>query len=250
MSAASRSKPVFDHFQDDLDDLEDHPEDYYLSPVMGYDDWADDSDDEGEEVEWNAGITDFALFDSDRRRAQEEHDSLPSKWDDFMTSQESAFRRSERRIRSYSMPDTTKPPLPVEVEDVPDLTPDHSPSLRDDMDVDSFHGPSAPRPVVPSYLTITVSPPEGDQGSSSESDENLPLSFFIKRSAQRKQERRKLERPGLQYSRTLSGKVHVWRRPSWYLYPVGEDAEAERRAENGVSKKGPSDPAAERSRRS
>jgi hypothetical protein len=246
-SAASKAKPTPSYFEDDV---EDHPEDHFLSPMYEYDDWADDSDDDGEEIEWDAGITDFALFDSDRRRAQEEHDSLPSKWKGFRSEQQAALERAVHRSRAQSAPETTRPPLPMDA--VPGLTPDSSPNLKDDLDVESFHGQSSARPVVPSYLTITVTPPDDDDDAdvedSIESDEDLPLSFYINRANRRRQERRKLERPGLRSSRTLSGKVHVWQRPDWHIYKIGEDPDAERKAEICAAKN-PCDGEAERGRR-
>lgn len=47
-----------------LHDLDNHPDQHFLTPIEMYDaeDWASDSEDE-EDIEWDAGITDFALFD-------------------------------------------------------------------------------------------------------------------------------------------------------------------------------------------
>ena len=82
-----------------------------------------------------------------------------------------------------------------------------------------------------SYVTITITPPPEDERTFDEEDD-LPLTFHYHRPSERKQVKDKVQRPGLTHSRTLSGKVHVWRRPSWHIYPVREDAEAEGEAES------------------
>ena len=209
-------------------DLNDNPEYHFLSPIQmyEYEDWAEDSDSDAEEVEWDAGITDFALFDDDRRRAQENNRPLPSKWNGMLAQQTSALQRAVARNRADSDPYPLSATQPSSDDEVPNLTPDVSPDLRDDLDVESYHGQSVSRPSVPNYLTITVTPPEGDD----DDDEDLPLSYY----AARKQHRppnRKLDRPGLRHSRTMSGRAHTWTRPS--MLTVGEDSEAEERAEHG-----------------
>lgn len=226
-------QPPGDPFEDELNR---HPENYFLSPVQmyEYDDWASDSDDDPEEVAWDAGITDFALFDKDRRRAQEKHEQVPGRWDGLLASQASALHRAVQRRRADSDP---KPlPRTPPKDDIPQLTPDNSPDLRDDFDI---HAHCRPRPIRPSYLRMKISPPlpHEDEDSFDEDDDDdsddddLPVAYLVERARQRRSLARKAERPGLRFSRTMSGKVHVWRRPSSHIYPLGEDAEAERRAE-------------------
>lgn len=231
ISATPQHEFTHGAFEDDLDN---HPEDHFLSPIQmyEYEDWAEDSDSDAEEVEWDAGITDFALFDSDRRRAQQTSEPLPSRWNDMLSQQASALQRAVERKRGDSEPNRVNRPLLSEY-DVPSLTPDSSPNLRDDLDVESYHGQDAPRPSVPNYLTITITPPEDDDPDR-ELDDDSPLSFYVTRKQMRTQPNRRLERPGLRHSRTMSGQVHSWRRPSYNMYTVGEDAEAERKAELGM----------------
>ena len=78
------------------EDLESNPENHFLSTVQmyEYDDWADDSDSDAEEVEWDAGITDFALFDDERRRAKESNKPLPSKWSGMLSQHTAALERA------------------------------------------------------------------------------------------------------------------------------------------------------------
>ncbi|KAK5136713.1 hypothetical protein LTR08_002366 [Meristemomyces frigidus] len=226
VSETTQSKINLNPFEDDL---QSHPEDHFLSPVYGYEDWSEEDDDDGED-EWDAGITDFALFDDDRRRAQEENGQLPGRWADFMSQQQSALQRSLERTNA--LPVTTRPPLPA--GEVPALTPDGSPNLRDNLEGDPFHRQSAFQAIVPSYLTLTVMPPSESQRTIAD-EEDLPL-FSDLRTTVHKQRRRNLPRPGLQYNRTMSGKAHVWRRPGWDLYSVGEDSEAEKSAELSIAR--------------
>ena len=98
-SVHSKSQRDLQLFEDQLDQ---HPEEHFLSPVSmyEYDDWASDSDDDDDDdVEWDAGITDFALFDRDRRRARDEGQALPEKWETFYESQASALGRAVERSR-------------------------------------------------------------------------------------------------------------------------------------------------------
>ena len=232
MSAAPQSKPINDYFDDDL---ESNPENHFLSAVEmhEYDDWTSDSDDDdAEEVEWDAGITDFALFDNDRRRAEESQQPLPSKWNNMLAQQAGALQRAVERSRPDSYLAPGNRPLSSE-EDLPSLTPDSSPNLRDDLDVESYHGQTQARPTVPSYLTITITPPEASSSDEAveDGDDDLPLSFYVARKQALSARTRRMERPGLRHSRTMSGRVHVWQRPSIDIYPVGEDPDAERRAE-------------------
>ncbi|KXL48731.1 hypothetical protein M433DRAFT_1794 [Acidomyces richmondensis BFW] len=213
------------------DNLE-NPGDHFLSPMYQSEDWADtsddDGDDDGDDFEWDAGITDFALFDNDRREVEEGNGRLPPMWRKFMTSQECALQRSMERCRQEFDLDQLRPPLPC-----PDLTPDSSPNLADDLETEASDSRPKSEPTVPNYLTIIVAPPDDDE-SSIESDEDMPLSFFVKQVHRRLRLRSKISRPGLQHNRTLSGKLHVWQRPS--LYAVGEEPEAEQRAErSGVA---------------
>ena len=221
------------------DDLQNNPESHFLSPVQmyEYEDWAEDSDSDAEEVEWDAGITDFALFDDDRRRAQKGNKPLPSKWSGMLEKQTSALQRAVQRNRADSKPDPVNRPLPISEDDVPNLTPDVSPELRDDLDVESFHGQRVARLSVPNYLTITVTPPEDDNGDYEALEEDdEPLSFYVAKRQLRAKAHRKLERPGLRHSRTMSGQVHAWRRPS--MYTVGEESEAEQQAERNCRSDG------------
>ncbi|KAK3722945.1 hypothetical protein LTR37_002090 [Vermiconidia calcicola] len=231
-SALPQSHHVQDFFQDDL---EDNPQNHFLSSIemYSYEDWADDSDSDDEEVEWNAGINDFALFDNDRRRAQENNEPLPSKWNNMLDQQASALQRAVERTQEEPKQDGAAGSSITCEEDVPYLTPDRSPELRDDLDVESYHGQTASRPQLPKYLTIIVTPPEENNDQAVEEDENLPLSIYVARRRARSQPKRKLERPGLRHTRTMSGRIHSWQRPSHSMYTVGEDSEAEEKAEHG-----------------
>jgi hypothetical protein len=233
------SKPTHGTFEDDLDS---YPENHFLSPIQmyEYEDWADDSDSEAEEIEWDAGITDFALFDNDRRQAQESNKPVPSKWTDMLAQQASALQRAVQRNQEDPNSDPVNRSLAMSDTELPNLTPDDSPDLRDDLDIDAYHSRQAmSRPSVPHYLTISVSPPEDDEdGAAVEEDEDLPLTIWIARKQQRDKSTRKLQRPGMRHSRTMSGQVHAWRRPSWHMYTLGEDSEAEDRAETEDSDAG------------
>ncbi len=218
------------------DELDKDPQNHFLSPIQRYEyeDWSDD-DSDGEEVEWDAGITDFALFDSDRRRAQDSNEPLPSKWANMLAHQASALQRAVQRGEQHTTSDSNGQPPLTSDNDVPSLTPDASPDLRDDLDVESYHGQNCARPVVPNYLTVVVSPPDGDDEAAAEEDEDLPLSTYFAQNKRPKKAVWKVERPGLRHARTMSGHTHSWTRPGRDMYTVGEDAEAEARAEQASS---------------
>ncbi|CZT25173.1 uncharacterized protein RCC_10902 [Ramularia collo-cygni] len=223
------------YFEEELNKA---PEDHFLSPIQmhEYEDWDSDSDG-GEEVEWDAGITDFALFNNDRRRAQERQENVPDRWNHLLASQASALQRATQRSRSDSDPS---------LEEMPQLTPDNSPSLRDAFDMDSHfktfgHKPqSAPRPNFLDFRPTRTTKYEMDDASDDsdfddsedEDDADLPLSVIMQRAKERQHAARMQERPGLRFSRTLSGKQHVWRRPSHEIYPLNEDVAGERKAEH------------------
>ncbi|KJX98160.1 hypothetical protein TI39_contig429g00027 [Zymoseptoria brevis] len=242
------------------DDLNKHPEDHFLSPVAmyEYEDWADSSDNgDDEEVEWDAGITDFALFDSDRRAAEAHQEDVPNRWNSLLKSQELALQRAVQRNRSNSDPKLrTWTPL---LSDMPQLTPDNSPDPRDDrFGMSTVFGSKPPQMAGrPSYLSsnpvrstrsFSIDAADSDldddydatdeddfYDSEDEDEADLPVSVLIERARERRRQARCSERPGLKFNRTLSGKLHVWRRPSWNMYTVGEDVEAERRAEEQLA---------------
>lgn len=224
------------YFEEELDEA---PEDHFLSPIQmhEYEDWDSDSDG-GEEVEWDAGITDFALFNNDRRRAQERQEKVPDRWNQLLASQASAFQRAAQRADS-------DPSL----DEIPQLTPDNSPSLRDEFDMDAHfatfgHKPQAPRPNFLSFRPTRTTKHDIDDASDDDSDfdsedeeeADLPISLIIQRAKERQRAARMFERPGLRFSRTLSGKQHVWRRPSREIYSLSEDVAGERKAEHDYSK--------------
>ena len=209
------------------DDLEQNPENHFLSPVHANEYYAcwdsdDDDDDDGEDVEWNAGITDFALFASDRKRAQETGEPLDAKWDNMLASQADALERSNERVRESE----TGP------AELPDLTPDTSPSLRDSAEFEQHERHTGP---VPNYLTVEVRPAELSdfQDALSEPKYDLPASFYWARKRGLAKGILRVERPGLAHTRTLSGRVHVWRKPGKDMFTVGEDVDAEEEAERG-----------------
>lgn len=224
----------FDFFEEDLND---NPDYHFLSPIKMYEYDSDSDDWDGEEVEWDAGITDFALFDNDRRRAQETGEELSSKWDGMLQQQSSALQRSMTRNRanSFPMPATLRRDERAVEEEMPSLTPDTSPELRDDLDPDSFRTQTISRTDGPHFLTITVTPPsddEDEQGERKGSTGAPAQEFFPSFLASTKPTRSpngKLERPGLRHSRTMSGHIHTWRRPG--MQTVGENSEGEERAE-------------------
>ncbi|KAK0922035.1 hypothetical protein LTR91_005528 [Friedmanniomyces endolithicus] len=232
MSTPTTSKPIPNQYLDE--DLEDHPDAHFLSPLYEYEDWASGSDADDSDTEWNAGITDFALFQSDTQRANETSGPVDSKWAAFVSEQQLARQRAAQRSRVVS-PDLSKPPLPF--EDLPGLAPDSSPSLRDDLEPEA-HGMAR----EPSYLTTLLSPPRPEEQTIGPGD-SLPLSLdhfdddgdyddgevekglWMPMVPTRVQSR--LRRPGMKGARTLSGKRHAWRRPGWGMYSIGEEAEAE-----------------------
>lgn len=200
------------------EDLDEHPERHFLSPmtfeeVYGWDSDSDDDDDD--DAEWNAGITDFALFASDRKRAMETGEALDEKWDSFMANQAEAFERSVERV------------MESESEEVPELTPDVSPHLKDDLeDDDDGKQMAVPQIHVPNYLTVEVKPAQqtGAENFIIGPDDELPLSFWFAPN-------KRIQRPGLKHTRTMSGRKHVWRRPGDGIFTVGEEVEAEEIAE-------------------
>nr|POF06932.1 hypothetical protein CFP56_31556 [Quercus suber] len=246
-SALPLAHPAIRH--DDLAfelDLNKHPDSYFITPpeaAMEYryqydwdaDDSDDDDDDPDDDFEWDAGITDFALFDNDRRAAQEAHRELPSRWNEMLSSQTSALQRAAQRSHDAAEPNRHSTSSPTADENLPGLTPDHSPHLHDEWELD--HSPPTGSLPVPNYLTITVTPPAED-GRVVFDDADMDDQDAV-RAARWGQRSRKNsasrplppQRPGLRNARTMSGKAHSWRRPDHDIYPVGEDADAERRAE-------------------
>lgn len=210
------------------DHLNQYPGAHFLSParVYGdeYDDWSSDSDDDAEDFEWNAGVTDFALFDSDRRRAKATGQALPERWNDLLQSQASALDRSVDRIRVDEEVEKDKDEL------MPDLTPDVSPHLVDNLGAKTSSSQAAPSAIVPSYLRS-----RDDDAQDSESaviDDDLTIAFFPPPERRRPRPRPAPVRPGLSRgSRTLSGKLHSWQRPGLDLSSVKEDPSAEHNAE-------------------
>ncbi|KAK0263806.1 hypothetical protein B0A54_02685 [Friedmanniomyces endolithicus] len=221
------SQPTPDQYSDD--DLEDHPEARFLSPLYEYEDWASDSDADDSDTEWNAGITDFALFQPDTQLANQTSSPVDPKWAHFVSEQQSARQRALARV--CASPDFTKPPLPF--EELPGLTPDSSPSLRDDLDVE-IHGTA--REV--SYLTTLLTPPSVEERTIGPEDA-LPLSLDDDEDVEKglwmpvvpRKVQRGLQRPGMRGARTLSGKRHSWRRPGWGMFVIGEEGEEEAEAE-------------------
>lgn len=201
------------------DDLEQHPERHFLSPMTAEDcyGWDSDDSDDDDDGEWNARITDFSLFSADRKRAIETGQPLDGKWDDFVSNQTEAFERSVARVREQERS-----------EDVPALTPDLSPDLRDDLE-DGDEGEMdrrrmvMPQIQVPNYLTVEVKPGAGQIVLGPDDDLPLTLAAFARE--------RRVQRPGLRHARTLSGKRHAWRRPGEDMFTVGEDVYGEEEAE-------------------
>lgn len=294
ISTSAPSSPTLscpDSFEDALDAS---PDTHFLSPMplyeyadeendlWSYDDDEDESDDD--EVAWNAGITDFALFDRDRRNASASHDPVPDKWQALLDSQASALQRAVERNRSSSSSTPTERDctqqgwMPL-MSDLPSLTPDHSPDIRDDFDLDAHVAGKVaqirplsvseylhnrlPTAALPSCKTqrpdlsnlrsasapITIMRPspydfydstgsegdyddDDDDDASTDSEADLPVALLIARAQERRLRERKMQRPGLRGTRTLSGKSHVWRRPSWNLPPLGEEAEIEIEAQD------------------
>lgn len=229
------------------EDMDQNPQQHFLSPVQPYEyqPWADDSneDDDSGDFQWDAGITDFSLFDSDRREAESRQTELPSKWSNVVFNQKEALQRSLKRTTSHAQltnnNNTSEAATATDITDtdsLPSLTPDTSPDLRDLGD--EFPDPPPPlshslpfRPSPhnkqpkPAYLTVEITPPLPSEAGFPE-DEDLPLSF---RAPQRQLSTAKVtvQRPGLRHARTLSGKLHSWRRPGWEIYALEEAGEGE-----------------------
>lgn len=226
MSAGEGIRKLEDFFQVDLDINVDS---LFSSPTKSYEyeDWASDSDDDVDSIEWDAGITDFALFDDDRRRAQETNERIPSKWNPMLEQQNSALERAAVRSRVVSVSDSTNRSS-LMTEDVPSLTPDDSPDLRDDLDEEAYYRQDEARTSVPNYLAVNVESPKASELDDTrliDIESSLVISAMSKKS--RHQGLRRRERPGLRHSRTMSGHVHSWRRPSMHMYTLGEEPDAE-----------------------
>lgn len=243
------------HFEEDIDD---NPHSHFLSPVHMYESW-DDSDDDSDDgsFEFDAGITDFALFNDDYKRAKERNLPLSDKWNDFVEGQAQCLDRAVARTKAerttnstgtyYSGSSFTQP------EVVPSLTPDTSPRLADDLDYDSAEDTTSAPPYHTKIVTPESTRPASTPidiparskqtlGSLSESaieddefEDPAAPAFLLYRHSQRADKRRQPAkpqpapmRPGLSAgSRTLSGKLHVWRRPSWDLFSVDEERDEE-----------------------
>jgi len=241
------------------EDIDDNPHSHFLSPVHMYESW-DDSDDDSDDgsFEFDAGITDFALFNDDYKRAKELNLPLSDKWNDFVEGQADALDRAVARTRAERNSHPAGPyysgSSPSQHDSLPSLTPDTSPRLADDLDYDSAEDAATP---TQSYHTKIVTPestrspsapidiPSRSKqtlGTLSESaiedddfEDPAAPAFLLYRHSQRTDKRRQPAkpqpapmRPGLSAgSRTLSGKLHVWRRPSWDLFSVDEEREEE-----------------------
>lgn len=217
-----------------IDDLSEHPERHFLSPMNADDYWDSDpdSDFDDSDGEWNAGITDFALFSADRQRSVVTGQPLGAEWKSFMEGQGEAFARYVERVRLDEEQD----------EGVPGLTPDASPDMRDDLEDDEGEGAAIegegqekliiPWIQVPDYLTVEIKPSHSTTGPNATligPNDDLPLFLGISRKYAAL--KRKVERPGLRHGRTLSGKRHVWRKPGGDMFTVGEDVIGEEEAE-------------------
>jgi hypothetical protein len=242
------------------EDIDDNPHSHFLSPVYMYESW-DDSDgdsDDGSLVEFDAGITDFALFNDDYQHAKEHNLPLSDKWNDFVEGQAECLDRAVARTRAER---NSFPAGPLysgstfgQHETVPSLTPDVSPRLADDLEYDSSDDNASNRP----YSTKIVTP---DSQCPASAPIDIPArrhlstvsecaiedddfadpaapAFLLYRHSQRPDKRKKSARPqpapmrpGMSAgSRTLSGKLHVWRRPSWGIFMVDEEREREEEA--------------------
>jgi hypothetical protein len=242
------------------EDLDNNPHSHFLSPVHMYESWDDSDDDDDDDCQFDAGITDFALFSDDYQRAKEQDIPLSSKWNDLIADQAEAYDRAVARTRAEL---TDRPTGPfdsgsnsAEHDAVPSLTPDTSPRLADDLEFDSADEgtgsaslPYRTKIVTPTDLPdrpasapIDIPRSRSTLGSLSESaveDEEFAdpaaPAFLLYRHSQRPDRRRNSARPapppmrpGMSAgNRTLSGKLHVWRRPSWDLYVVYEEREEE-----------------------
>lgn len=227
------------------EDMDRDPQAHFLSPVQMYETWDDSDDEEDDRIQWDAGIMDFAAFTEDQKRAKDGNQPLSSKWDDLLSNQAAAYKRSVQRTNDGS----SEPEFLSRTssgDSLPDLTPDTSPRLNDDLE---YEDDDEPIIHTEPYRTVIVTPdsasstygelkPRLDNIEENEEDEDPPLSFYVQRNKLRRRQSmaprpKKLVRPGLRGTRTLSGQWHVWRRPSWDIHPVLEDASGEAWAEKG-----------------
>jgi len=261
------------HFSNNLaarfeEDLDNNPHSHFLSPVHMYESWDDSDDDDDDDCQFDAGITDFALFSDDYKRAKETDAPLSDKWNDFVADQEEAYNRTIARTRA-DLNDRSAGPFYsgssfAQPDAVPSLTPDTSPRLADDLDFDSGEESTSSLP----YQTKTVTPDLPHRPASAPIDiprsrhtlstlsesaiENEEFTdpaapaFLLYRHSQRADKRRRASRPqappmrpGLSAgNRTLSGKLHVWRRPSWDLFIVDEEREEESAQDDSRGRRG------------
>ena len=261
------------HFSNNLatrfeEDLDNNPHSHFLLPVHMYESWDDSDDDDDDDCQFDAGITDFALFSDDYKRAKETDAPLSDKWNDFVADQEEAYNRTIARTRA-DLNDRSAGPFYsgssfAQPDAVPSLTPDTSPRLADDLDFDSGEESTSSLP----YQTKIVTPDLPHRPASAPIDiprsrhtlstlsesaiENEEFTdpaapaFLLYRHSQRADKRRRASRPqappmrpGLSAgNRTLSGKLHVWRRPSWDLFIVDEEREEESAQDDSRGRRG------------
>jgi hypothetical protein len=235
------------------EDLDNNPHSHFLSPVHMYESWDDSDDDDDDDCQFDAGITDFALFSDDYNRAKEQDIPLSSKWYDRAVARTRA-ELADRPISPFDSDSTS-----AQHDAVPSLTPDTSPRLADDLEFDSADESTtgiasvslpyrtkivtpADLPDRPASAPIDIPRSRFSLGTLSESaveDEEFAdpaaPAFLLYRHSQRPDRRRNSARPapppmrpGMSAgNRTLSGKLHVWRRPSWDLHVVYEEREEE-----------------------
>jgi hypothetical protein len=257
---SANPNPATTLFEEDLDN---NPHSHFLSPVHMYESWDDSDDDDDDDCHFDAGITDFALFRDDYNRAKEQDIPLSSKWNDLIADQAEAYDRAVARTRAELADRPISPfdsdSTSAQHDAVPSLTPDTSPRLADDLEFDSADESTtgiasislpyrtkivtpADLPDRPASAPIDIPRSRFNLGTLSESaveDEEFAdpaaPAFLLYRHSQRPDRRRNSARPapppmrpGMSAgNRTLSGKLHVWRRPSWDLHVVYEEREEE-----------------------
>jgi hypothetical protein len=257
---SANPNPATTLFEEDLDN---NPHSHFLSPVHMYESWDDSDDDDDDDCQFDAGITDFALFSDDYNRAKEQDIPLSSKWNDLIADQAEAYDRAVARTRAELADRPISPfdsdSTSAQHDAVPSLTPDTSPRLADDLEFDSADESTtgiasislpyrtkivtpADLPDRPASAPIDIPRSRFSLGTLSESaveDEEFAdpaaPAFLLYRHSQRPDRRRNSARParppmrpGMSAgNRTLSGKLHVWRRPSWDLHVVYEEREEE-----------------------